>query len=389
MWRDATREGRVSPVSTTKPRRLDLAHDRTTCTYCPKLCRHACPAAEAERTELATPTFKQQVALLAATGERPLDRDRAAVLWKCTDCAGTVPACRHRVDVAVSLRDAKARAVTAGLAPPEVERARARFAARGSPYDLDLGARLAAAAPLEARATSGQLGLLPSCAALVHEPEGMVRAWRALKEAGRLDARIALPDPACCGYPLDALGLTDAFRLHAARAAASLAGFEELAVQGPACAWTIGVRWREVGVRPRFRSAPLVDLLAQRLPGSAAARAAQATSRAGVRVAYHDPCFLARRLRRTSEPRDVIRALTGASPIDLSPLPEETACSGAGGGYPLTHPGPAKGCAARVVEAFQRAGADLLVTGCPSAARHISKSAPGVKVVSLNGLLPS
>lgn len=377
----------MSTATPGRPKRLDLAHDRTNCTYCPKLCRHACPAAEAERTELATPTFKQQVALLAATGERPLDRDRAAVLWKCTDCAGTVPACRHRVDVAISLRDAKARAVTAGLAPPEVERTRARFAARGSPYDLDLAARLAAAAPPEARATSGQLGLLPSCTGLVHEPEGMVRAWRALREAGRLDARVALPDPACCGYPLDALGLTDAFRLHAARAAASLAGFEELAVQGPACAWTIGVRWREVGVRPRFRSAPLVDLLARRLPGSPAARAAQAVPRG--KVAYHDPCFLARRLRRTGEPREMIRALTGAAPIDVSPLPEETPCSGAGGGYPLTHPGPAKGCAARVVEAFQRTGADLLVTGCPSARRHIETSAPGVKVVSLFGLLPS
>ena len=63
--------------------RLKTLEDvRNTCSFCPKLCRHACPAAEAEQSELATPTFKQQVALLAASGKRPLDRDRARVLYK-------------------------------------------------------------------------------------------------------------------------------------------------------------------------------------------------------------------------------------------------------------------------------------------------------------------
>ena len=28
------------------------------CTFCPNLCRHACPVAEAERAESATPAFK-------------------------------------------------------------------------------------------------------------------------------------------------------------------------------------------------------------------------------------------------------------------------------------------------------------------------------------------
>jgi Fe-S oxidoreductase len=355
----------------------DHQHDRTNCSYCPKLCRHACPAAEAERSELATPTFKQQVALLAATGERPLDAERAHVLWKCTDCAGTVPACRHRIDVAVSLREARVRAVEQGVAPAEVAKVRERFAAHGSPYTADLPARLQ---PGE-RVTSGPLGVLPACAGLAHEPDEPGLAVRALRAAG-VQVGVALPDPPCCGYPLDTMGLEDEFRAHARRVAASLEGFEALAVAGPACAWTMATRYAEVGVKLRPRVAPLVDHLAARLP------MAGTPALAGKRVAYHDPCFLARRLRRTAEPRAVIRALTGSAPLELDPAREDGLCSGAAGGYPLTHPGPARSCAAKVLDAAAATKADVLVTGCPSARRHLAKAAPpGLEVRGLVGLL--
>lgn len=357
---------------------MDLETARTYCTYCPKLCRHACPVAEAERTEVATPTFKQQVALLASTGERPLDAEHAEVLYKCTDCQGTVPACRHRIDVGVSLREARVDAVRAGVAPPEAQAVAERFAARGSPYDADLRARVAAAVP-GGLATAGALAVWPSCTTAAHRPAALDGLVGALRRAG-VDAHPAVPEPACCGYPLDALGHQDAFRLHAERVAASLSGFEAVAVEGPACAHTLLTRYRAVGVRPTFKVLPLVDVLARHVPpGSASA--------GGARHAYHDPCNLGRKLQRFDEPRALVRALTGAAPVELAPNREASLCAGGGGGYPVTNPEGARGCAARVLEAFRASGADVLVTGCPSAARLIAKSDPSVRVTDLTGLV--
>ncbi len=357
---------------------MDLATARTYCTYCPKLCRHACPVAEAERSEVATPTFKQQVALLASTGERPLDAERAEALYKCTDCQGTVPACRHRIEVGVSLREARVDAVRAGVAPPAATQVAARFAATGSPYDADLRARVAAAVP-GGLATAGAVAVWPSCTTAAHRPAALDRLVGALRRAG-VDAHPAMPEPACCGYPLDALGHQDAFRLHAARVAASLSGFEAVVVEGPACAHTLLARYRAVGVRPSFKVLPLVDVLARQLPPGAA-RAG------GARHAYHDPCNLGRKLQRYDEPRALLRAVTGEDPVELQPNREASLCAGGGGGYPVTNPAGARGCAVRVLEAFRASGADVLVSGCPSAARLIAKTDPTVRVTDLTGLV--
>lgn len=356
---------------------MDLHTARTYCTYCPKLCRHACPVAEAERSEVATPTFKQQVALLASTGERPLDPARAEVLYKCTDCQGTVPACRHRIEAGVSLREARVDAVRAGVAPPAAQAVAERFAATGSPYDVDLRARVAEAVP-GGLATAGAVAVWPSCTTAAHRPAALDRLVHVLRRAG-VDAHPAVPDPPCCGYPLDALGHQDAFRLHAARVAASLARFDAVAVEGPACAHTLLARYREVGVRPTFEVLPLVDLLARHAP--------PAPPPGALRYAYHDPCNLGRKLRRFDEPRALVRALTGAAPLELAPNREASLCAGGGGGYPATNPDGARACAARVLEAFRASGADVLVTGCPSAARLIARTDPGVRVTDLTGLV--
>lgn len=364
--------------------RADLEHDRTFCTYCPKLCRHACPAAEAERTEVATPTFKQQVALLAMTGERPLDAERAEVLYKCTDCRGTVTACRHRIDVGASLGDARADAVQKGLAPAAVTKVAARFAATGSPYDLDLRAKVSAAVP-GGLSTAGAVAVLPSCTTAAHAPSTLDRLVGALRRAG-VDAHAALPDPPCCGYPLDALGHRDAFRVHASRVAASLTGFETVAVEGAACAHALTERYREVGVRTSFKAVPLVDVLARYVPSSPAALEGRA-ARAARTYAYHDPCQLGRRLRRFDEPRSVVRAVTGKEPLELETSRDAGLCAGGGGGYPVTNPGPARSCAERVLAAFRATGADVLVTGCPSARRLMAKADPTAEVVDLAGLV--
>lgn len=354
-----------------------LEDARTACSFCPKLCRHACPAAEAEQSEVATPTFKQQVALHAASGKRPLDADRARVLYKCTDCHGTVDACRHRIAVSDSLRAARAQAVKEGVAPSEIAWLAERFKEHGSPYSADLAAKM------PSRNASGSLAVLASCTELAHDPD-QTKATQAVLERVGANAGLALPNPNCCGYPLLAAGLEDAFKAHATRVAASLTSFERLAVSGPSCAHTLAVRYAEYGVKLHPAISPLVDLFAKHADSL---RSHSSADPEGLRYAYHDACFLARRLGRIEEPRAALRAVLGQEPIELGERGHGTRCSGGGGVYPLTNPEHAGACASRVLDLFRESKAHVLITACASSRRRLTQADPSLDVRSLAQVL--
>ncbi|MCA8923510.1 MAG: (Fe-S)-binding protein [Planctomycetes bacterium] len=346
---------------------------REVCAYCPKLCRHACPAAEAERSEEATPTHKQQLALKVAEGA-PLDAERARLFFKCSDCGAATAACRHRVPVAASLRLAKADAVERGLAPAEVAWLAERFAETGSPYALSLRDR--AAEVLGAPASDGARGYFAGCTALVHDPDEARAGQELLGLCG--GSQVAAPSQGCCGYPLDALGHSGAFLAQARSMAVALSGFSELVVAGPACAWTFARRYAEVGVPfpAKVRTLPvaLSDAL-DTIRGR--------SRRDAPPLAYHDPCFLARRLGVVREPRALLRACTGRAPLELGYAREHTRCSGGGGGYPLTHPEPARSCAGKLAELVDETEAQVLVTACSSTRRQLARARPELRTVGL------
>ncbi len=366
---------------------MSLETDRTTCSFCPKLCRHECPTSIAEKSEVATVTFKQQLAKLATEKKIELDRESARVFYKCTGCQASRTPCRWEVDVEPSMRDARALAVRAGVAPEEVAKVRERFAARGNPYGRDLAKDLRELVPQAlAPREKAPLVLFPACTAVARYPEEVVDARLVLeataKREGHADGlSVLLPDPPCCGYPLDSLGLEDEFVAHARRVAKALAGYPRIVATGAACAFTLGRRYKEVGAKLDGEVVPLVDELARRTEAIRILRKGRVPP--GAPFAYHDPCYLGRHLGRYEEPRAALAAACGEPPRELDRNRQSAYCSGAGGGYPLTHPEPAREVARRVLDAFRRTGARTLVTACPSARRMFEKTDPTIAVVSL------
>jgi len=80
------------------------------------------------------------------------------------------------------------------------------------------------------------------------------------------------------------------------------------------------------------------------------------------RVTYHDACHLAHAQRITQPPRELVRAVAGASFVEL---PESDVCCGSAGSYNLTEPEMAERLQRRKTENILKTGAQIVVTTNP------------------------
>ncbi len=78
------------------------------CTYCPKVCRFACPVSEATHSETTSTWGKMTEANLVTLGQRPLEEGGAKALYACTGCMRCRTYCKHENEVGFALFSARA-----------------------------------------------------------------------------------------------------------------------------------------------------------------------------------------------------------------------------------------------------------------------------------------
>ncbi|MBX3183009.1 MAG: (Fe-S)-binding protein [Polyangiaceae bacterium] len=328
----------------------------TTCAYCPKLCRAACPVADVEASETLTPWGKMSLAWFAARGSVPLSESVAASAFACTGCLACQARCDHKNPVALTLLEARAAVRAAGFGHEAAERidleevaARraAGLRALAEREGVDPGARTAlllGTAYLTreldaARAAIAVVSRLLGPVRLLHASGGEVergvgmRAEADAAEAALLSEaaglRVIVLDPGCMTSALRAAGALTVVELVA----------ERLAELTPVPALATGV-WR-----------------------------------------WHDPCRLGRGLGVYDEPRAILTRLTGRPPLEFSRAREAAVCSGAGGLLPITMPEASRGIAEARLGDHERLGGGTVVTACASSVRRFRAS--GAAVVDL------
>ncbi len=80
-----------------------------------------------------------------------------------------------------------------------------------------------------------------------------------------------------------------------------------------------------------------------------------------VRVTYHDPCHLRRKMGIFKEPRALLEALPG---VDYVEMPEANRCCGQGGSFNLANYDLSLKILRRKVQAIEESGADIVTTAC-------------------------
>lgn len=355
----------------------ELKKPATLCAFCPKMCRHACPVSEAEGRESVTPWGKMSLLYMAQGREISLHEPPSRqALEACTGCGACVESCAHGNPVAESLFVARA-----ASGSPRARAYREAFLATGDVKRRDFRSTLAAFAD----AREGPIAYYPGCARLAQGEAALRRDLEALRIAtGREVPLVALPQGArCCGYPLYADGQTDVLSRSLPALLQEMRGFALIVTPDPGCAYLMSVVHDALAAdAQRPHVVPLVEVLAAS-PERFAGRAA------GLRVRYHDPCYLGRRGRSFDAPRRLIQAATGQPAMEFGENRERADCSGSGGLYPVSSPEGAREVARRRLEEDPRAHesgvaegqAAAVVTACPSAARGFARA--GARVLDI------
>ncbi|HEY5921636.1 MAG TPA: (Fe-S)-binding protein [Kofleriaceae bacterium] len=339
------------------------------CTFCPKMCRHACPVSTASGRETYIPQVKMDRLNQLRLGRSKWTTESTDPLWACTGCRHCTMYCDHANEPGLVLLTGRAAAVDHGVPHPALAGYSERFRAR----EQRLTAQLASGFP-DQLATEGEIGYWPGCDA-IDKGTGDIAAALAVFERTGMDVKLVEAPQACAGYPLLAAGHRDLFRWHAGRVAAAMRGFRKVAINCSACLYAVRAQYAAEGVTVRAEVVSLAELLAP-----AANNLACPLNRKS--VYYHDPCYHARYNNVIEQPRRALAQL--AELREFSWAKTDTECCGGGGLLPKTMPLIADQMSKRRLDEVKAAGGGMVVTSCATCTFMLKRNAPpSVEVVNL------
>lgn len=316
--------------------------DMYSCTECGR-CTAACPAT-ASGTALAPRQFILDLRDYAYEHPQELLGDRGGgngqkivandVLWACTTCMACVEACPVGIEHVPTIIQMRRQLVDQGEMEPLLQQTLQNFAKQGNSYGKS--------ARMRARWTQGLDFTIPDAR---REPVRYLwfvgdfasfdercqaasqRLARILHSAG-VSFGILYEGERNAGNDVRRVGEEGLFELLVEQNMEALAGaeFEAIFTTDPHSLNTLRNEYPDFGLdRPVYH---YTELLVELIRGG---EIELRTALEGVRVTYHDPCYLARYNRITDAPRELMRA-TGVALVEMPRHGTKTFCCGAGGG---------------------------------------------------------
>ncbi len=347
------------------------------CTKCKNECAAACPVFRHYGTN-----HPQQLAKEFLSGGERAARDHR-LIRTCVTCAACTEACPFKVAIAdfiIEMRTGRTdfRPVFGGIihryqiaqafGPPKGAKG-AVPASKARLSWLDASSRVA---------KEGETALFAGCLALFDAVSGpscepsfgeMARSSVRLLNAAGVSP-VVLDDERCCGRDLYDLGEREAFMALARHNVEEIVKSKARTVLAicPECAFTLKDTYaKELGPQP-FEVRHITEFVAGNLETLGFKRGSE-------RMAFHDPCYLCRRLGESEAPRKILERLSDAKPVELERRGRNAPCCGAGS---WVEHGPHTRAAVndRLTEAH-RCGAETLVTACPKCTLLYHEVIPG------------
>src|SRR5262249_26771071 len=131
------------------------------CTFCPKMCRHACPVSTASGRETYIPQVKMDRLNQLRLGRAGWTADASDPLWACTGCRHFTLDCAPRNEPGPVLFHGRPIAAGHGVSHPALAGYSERFRAREQRLSAQLGVMFE-----PHLATGGEIGYWPGCDAI-------------------------------------------------------------------------------------------------------------------------------------------------------------------------------------------------------------------------------
>jgi Fe-S oxidoreductase len=330
------------------------------CTYCPRLCRFACPVAHGEARETVTPWGLMRLLNLVDQAMVTPDVAVLETLNHCMSCGRCTSNCLHDNPVAEVLAQGRSELIKFGLQQPE------RYRPQGAGCDAGVSPAMGSDAP-------DVPVFLPSCAHRRTDSD-----IRRLREAVEALSALGLPlrVPAVgadqgCGYHRWELGDQVA-------AETAWDSFSEPANSAPLtvtdCAPSLSVFGD-----PAMHLAEWLAAHLNELPNGSVAGP----------VAIHDSCFVSRRLGLDETVRTIVGHLVAGEILDLFEARDQARCCGSQGYWARVEPEAQARAASTVADDIIDSGARIVVTGSPACRRGLADALEpvGIEVLDLLGLI--
>ena len=288
--------------------------------------------------------------------------DLGELLWECSTCGLCVDRCPRGVasiDVVKAIRRAFSEG---GMLPGPLRTFAGSMKANGNPWSGERDERHAWAEGLDLPAYTGQEYNWFPCCTLSYDPRNrqVAMAQLALLKAAGVDFGVFGADMVCCAESLGKIGddeLTDSLR-QTNRNLFVENSVSKVLVSSPHCLDTFSKDYDLASLEPRHFVGLLFDKIedGSLTPGK---------DLGGLKVTYHDPCYLGRHNDVYEKPRMALQALAG---VDLVEMPRNRSlsfCCGGGGGKMWVEVEKGQRPSDIRVQEALATGADVLATACP------------------------
>jgi Fe-S oxidoreductase/nitrate reductase gamma subunit len=299
------------------------------------------------------------------------DTISADTLWSCTTCSACVDVCPLGVSPLGLITDMRRHLIGEGQLSGAPAASLSKVQRTGNPWGLPKGERLAWAAGLDVPTVRQNpdfeyLYWVGCAAAYDRRIQSIARSVVKLLQAAGVSFAVLADEEKCTGESARRMGDEFLFQELAAANVEVLSNYRvrKIVVHCPHCLNSFRHDYPQVGGEYEVihHSQLLADLVDQgRLP--------MAASTSPQRVAFHDPCYLARVNGVTEPPRQLLQiALPGGETSSVTELPRhgrQTACCGGGGGRMWFDDAPAERSGQGRVDEILQTGVEAVAVACP------------------------
>ena len=283
------------------------------------------------------------------------------LMWGCTTCKFCVDRCPRGVEIIDLVKAIRNMYAGGGMLPMSLRSFVGSLSARGNPWSGDAEKRNDWGKDRYPLYAEGMEYLYWTCCTVCYDPRNtlVAKASAEILEKSGLSWGLPGTDAQCCGESVRKVGdfeLFERLKQHN-RGILQNSDAGKILTISPHCLTTFqkeyGVDWKVIHF-----SELLTDLIRS-------GKINPSKDLGGIRVTYHDPCYLGRHSGIYDAPREILKALPGVELVEMERNREQSLCCGGGGGGLWMERAKGERLSDLRVEEALGTGATVLATSCP------------------------